>query len=56
MKETKRNYEQYCTHLKRNIIMEETVKENGETKICCTEADCEATWKNCRNKLRQKSR
>ena len=31
---TKFTYEQYCTHIKKNIIIEETLFEDGRKKQC----------------------
>ncbi len=53
MVNTKFTYEQYCTHLKKNIIIEETLLEDGTKKIVCTNTKCVHNEKDCRNKLRQ---
>lgn len=53
MAETKKTYEQYCTHLKRNIIVEEVISESGRTALRCTDKECTEKNEKCRNKLRQ---
>ncbi len=53
MIETKFTFEQYCTHHKRNIIMEEIYLPNGEKKTVCTNTKCEYNASECKNKLKQ---
>ncbi len=52
MCETKMTFEQYCTFLGKNIVMEEIISPNGEKKIVCTNAKCMNSEKGCKNKLR----
>mgnify|MGYP003290817616 CR=1 FL=1 len=54
MTETKFTYEQFCTHCKKNIIMEEIYLSNGEKITVCTNTKCIYHEKECKNKLRQK--
>ena len=51
MLKIKRTYEQFCTHMGRNVIIEETVFENGEKEIACTEFECGDCTEQCKNKL-----
>lgn len=51
MVETKKTYEQYCTFLKRNIIIEEILTNEGKIVKKCLEMDCVDKDKICRNKL-----
>jgi hypothetical protein len=51
MIETKKTYEQYCTFLERNIIIEETLTRDGKVVKKCLEIDCADKDKICRNKL-----
>lgn len=53
MNETKRTYEQFCTHLGRNVIMEEIISSDGSKKIMCTNGGCSDGEDGCKNKLRQ---
>ncbi len=51
MTETKFSYEQYCTFLDKNVILEEILSLNGEKKIICTNAKCMNSDEGCKNKL-----
>lgn len=53
MQETKRTYEQYCTHAGRNVVMEETILQDGSTSVQCTNENCRNDSDGCKNKLRQ---
>lgn len=55
MNETTRTYEQFCTHLGRNVIMEEIITSDGSKKIRCTNGGCPDNMGGCKNKLRQKT-
>ncbi|MCH5191906.1 MAG: hypothetical protein J1F23_07045 [Oscillospiraceae bacterium] len=55
MNETTRTYEQFCTHLGRNVIMEEKITSDGIIKITCTNGICPDSTGGCKNKLRQKN-
>ena len=50
---TKFTYEQYCTHIKKNIVIEECYFPDGTKKIICTNTKCVNNGDNCKNKLRQ---
>ena len=50
---TKFTYEQYCTHIGENVIIEECYFSDGTKKIICTNKKCVHKEINCKNKLRQ---
>lgn len=52
MCETKFTYEQYCTYLDKNVILQEIICHNGERKIICTNTKCMNSEEGCKNKLR----
>lgn len=52
MCQTKFTYEQYCTYLGKNIIVEEIVCDDGKRKVICTNTKCMNSEKGCKNKLR----
>ncbi len=52
MCETKFTYEQYCTFLDKNIILEEIIFSDGTKKVICTNTKCLNNEKGCKNKLR----
>lgn len=52
MCETKISFEQYCTFLEKNIVMEEIISVDGKRKIICTNANCMNSEMGCKNKLR----
>ncbi len=52
MCETKFSFEQYCTFLETNVIMEEIYLPNGEKKVICTNSKCMNSENGCKNKLR----
>lgn len=52
MCEPKFSYEQYCTYLDKNIILEEIICNDGTKKIVCTNTKCMNSEKGCKNKLR----
>lgn len=52
MCETKLTFEQYCTYLGKNIVMEEIIYNDGKRKIICTNTKCMNSEKGCKNKLR----
>lgn len=52
MCETKMTFEQYCTYLGRNIILEEIITPDGKRKVICTNTKCMNSEKGCKNKLR----
>ena len=52
MCQTKFTYEQYCTFLGKNIIVEEIFCDNGKRKIVCTNTKCYKKENGCKNKLR----
>lgn len=53
MNEIKKRYEQYCTHLEKNVIFEEICYRDGKRKIVCTHKECIDKDEKCKNKLRQ---
>lgn len=53
MKKAKITFEQYCTHIKRNVVMEEIIFDNGVRKIACVEKCCNEKECDCKNKIRQ---
>lgn len=52
MCETKFAYEQYCTYLDKNIILEEIICSDGTKKVVCTNTKCMNSENGCKNKLR----
>ncbi len=52
MCETKFTFEQYCTFLGANVVMEEVFLIDGEKRIVCTNSKCLNTENGCKNKLR----
>lgn len=52
MCETKMTFEQYCTFLDRNIVLEEIISSDGKKKIICTNTKCMNSETGCKNKLR----
>ncbi len=52
MNETKFTYEQFCTFLNKNIIIEETIYGDGSKEVVCTNTKCLNSEKECKNKLR----
>ncbi|MBQ4572561.1 MAG: hypothetical protein IJA80_04720 [Clostridia bacterium] len=52
MCETKMTFEQYCTFLGRNIILEEIITPDGKRTVICTNTKCMNSEKGCKNKLR----
>ncbi len=52
MCETKFSFEQYCTFLETNVIMEEIYLLNGEKIVTCTNSKCMNSENGCKNKLR----
>ena len=53
MTEIKKTYEQYCTHIGKNVIFEEICCSDGKKKIICTHKECIDKDEKCKNKLRQ---
>jgi len=53
MCEIKKTYEQYCTNICGNVIMEEIMYANGEKQIHCTNENCPSKNQGCQNKLLQ---
>ncbi len=52
MSETKITYEQYCTHLNKNVILVEIISIDGEKRVICTDTKCMNSEDGCKNKLR----
>lgn len=52
MCETKMTFEQYCTYLGRNIILEEIITPDGKRTVICTNTKCMNSENGCKNKLR----
>lgn len=52
MTETKITFEQYCTHLDKNVTMVEIFSVDGVKRIICTDTKCMNSEKGCKNKLR----
>ena len=52
MCETKMTFEQYCTYLGKNIVLEEIITDDGKRKVICTNTKCMNSEKGCKNKLR----
>lgn len=52
MCETKMTFEQYCTYLGRNIILEEIITPDGKRMVICTNTKCMKSENGCKNKLR----
>ncbi len=46
------SYEQYCTFLDKNIIVQEIFTSSGEKIVLCTNSKCDNNEKGCKNKLR----
>ncbi len=47
----KNNYEQFCTHLDANVIIEEIIYSDGTRETRCTCEECKEKEKECKNKL-----
>lgn len=52
MCETKMTFEQYCTYLGKNIVLEEIITDDGKRKVICTNTKCMNSEQGCKNKLR----
>ena len=52
MCETKMTFEQYCTYLGKNIVLEEIITDDGKRRVICTNAKCMNSDQGCKNKLR----
>ena len=50
--ETISTFEQYCTYLEKNIIIEEIIYHDGERKFICINNNCMNDEKGCKNRLR----
>lgn len=50
MKEMKITYEQFCTHLGKNITMEKITHQDGKITVNCTNCACFEDG-GCKNKL-----
>lgn len=55
MCKTKFSYEQFCTYMGKNIIIEEIYSSDGKKTVVCTNTKCPNNENECANKLRQKN-
>ena len=53
MEKAKFSFEQYCTYLKRNVIMEKIIFDNGDRKTICIDRGCNLKENQCKNKIRK---
>lgn len=45
-------FEQYCTYLGKNIVLEEIITDDGKRRVICTNTKCMNSDQGCKNKLR----